>query len=115
VRVYSGTGPARSTPLTLVLSPLCKGRGDKGVCGAFFQLQRAHKNDEPAVSLHAKRTPPSLRLLEPWACRGEPLYCGERLINDDDAVRVSTARRSPFTRLPAFKRAAGSVRLEFFE
>ena len=42
-------------------------------------------------------------------------YCGERLIKDDDAVRMSIARRSTFTRLPAFKRAAGSVRLEFFE
>ena len=42
-------------------------------------------------------------------------YCGERLINGDDAVRMSIARRSPFTRLPAFERAAGSVRLEFFE
>src|SRR5207249_5505519 len=31
------------------------------------------------------------------------------------AVRTSIARRSAFTRLPAFKRAAGSVRLEFFE
>ena len=39
-------------------------------------------------------------------------YCGERLINDDDAVRTSIARRSTFTRLPAFKRPAGSIRLE---
>ena len=42
-------------------------------------------------------------------------HCGERLITADDAVRMSIARRSTFTRLPAFKRAAGSVRLEFFE
>src|SRR6516164_8118341 len=115
VRVYSGTGPARSTPLTLVLSPLCKGRGDKGVCGAFFQLQRAHKNDEPAVSLHAKKTHPYLRLLEPWACRGEPLYCGKRLMPGVDAVRISIVRRSAFKRLTGFKRPAGSTRLECLE
>ena len=42
-------------------------------------------------------------------------HCGERLITADDAVRMSIARRSTFTRLPAFKRGAGSVRLEFFE
>src|SRR5215472_8337566 len=42
-------------------------------------------------------------------------YCGERLINDDDAVRMSIARRSTFTRLPAFKRPAGSTRLECLE
>ena len=84
------------------------------MCGAFFQLQRAHKNDEPAVSLHAKKTHPSLRLLEPWACRGEPLHCGKRLIAGDDAVRLSISRRSAFKRLGAFKRAA-STRLEFLE
>ena len=84
------------------------------MCGAFFQLQRAHKNDEPAVSLHAKKTHPSLRLLEPWACRGEPLHCGKRLIAGVDAVRLSISRRSAFKRLGAFKRAA-STRLEFLE
>ena len=42
-------------------------------------------------------------------------YCGERLINDDDVVRMSIARRSTFTRLPAFKRPAGSTRLECLE
>ena len=85
------------------------------MCGAFFQLQRAHKNDEPAVSLHAKKTHPSLRLLEPWACRGEPLHCGKRLITDDDAVRLSISRRSAFKRLAAFKRSAALTRLEFLE
>ena len=42
-------------------------------------------------------------------------HCGERLINDDDAVRMFIARRSAFKRLPAFKRPAASIRLEFFE
>jgi len=46
---------------------------------------------------------------------GQPRHCGERLITDDDAVRISIARRSAFKRLPAFKRAAASIRLEFFE
>src|SRR5438067_7475329 len=40
-------------------------------------------------------------------------YC-KRLITDDDAVRLSIARRSAFKRLGAFKRAA-STRLEFLE
>jgi len=85
------------------------------VCGAFFQLQRAHKNDEPAVSLHAKKTHPSLRLLQPWACRGEPLHCGKRLIAGVDAVRLSISRRSAFKRLRASKRSATLFRLEFLE
>ena len=82
------------------------------MCGSFFQLQRAHKN---AVSLHAKQAHSSLRLLEPWACRGEPLYCGKRLMPGVDAVRISIARRSAFKRLPGFKRPAGSTRLECLE
>ena len=43
------------------------------------------------------------------------IHCGERLITDDDTVRISIAWRSAFTRLPAFKRSATSVRLEFLE
>jgi len=42
-------------------------------------------------------------------------YCGERLINDDDVVRMSIARRSAFKRLTGFKRPAGSTRLECLE
>src|SRR5437773_4872708 len=95
--LFKATGPARSRPLTLVLSPLCKGRGEKGVCRASLQLQRAHKEDEPVV-LHAKKTQPSLRLVEPCACRSEPLHCGKRLTDNEDAVRISPARRSPFKR-----------------
>jgi len=42
-------------------------------------------------------------------------HCGERLMNDDDAVRKSIARRSTFERLTGFKRPAGSTRLECLE
>ena len=83
--------------------------------GTLFQLQRAHKNDEPAVSLHAKKIHPSLRLLESWAYRVEPLHCGKRLGENEDAVRICSARRSAFKRLTGFKRPAGSTRLEFLE
>ena len=49
------------------------------------------------------------------ASGGQLLHCGERLITDDDAVRISIARRSAFKRLPAFKRLATSIRLGFLE
>ena len=48
------------------------------------------------------------------AAAGE-FHCGECLITDDDAVRMSIARRFTFKRLAAFKRPAASIRLEFFE
>jgi len=48
------------------------------------------------------------------AAAGE-FHCGECLITDDDAVRISIPRRSAFKRLPAFRRPAGSTRLECLE
>ena len=93
--LFKATGLHGLDP-TLVLSPLCKGRGEKGVCCASFQLQTAHKEDEPAVFLHAKKTHPSLRLVEPCARRSEPLYCGKRLGENEDAARKCSARRAAF-------------------
>src|SRR5207249_3206469 len=113
--LFKATGPARPRPLTLVLSPLCKGRGEKGVCRASLQLQRAHKEDEPVVFLHAKKTHPSLRLVEPCACRSEPLHRGKRPAENEDAVRIPNTRRSAFKRSTAFRRPAALIPLEFLE
>jgi hypothetical protein len=93
---------------------LGKARGEKGLCRASLQLQRAHKEDQPVVFLQLKRLTHPCDWLS-LALGGQPRHCGERFITDDDAVRKSIARRSAFKRLPAFKRAAASVRLEFFE
>jgi len=69
-------------------------------------------NSAPFGAKHVRR--PGLYF---WAETTHPaaqlLYCGECLITDDDAVRIFIARRSAFKRLPALKRAAASVRLEF--
>ena len=48
------------------------------------------------------------------AAAGE-FHCGECLITDEDALRMSIAGRFTFKRLPAFKRLAAAIRPEFLK
>ncbi len=70
VRVYSRQqAPAWSRPLTLVLSPLGKARGEKRTVPRISSASKSAQGRSAGPLLTAKKTHPSLRLVEPCARR----------------------------------------------